>query len=102
MAHTFSCLRYHIVFSAAGRRNLIPQEQIAPLHRYIEGIVKNIHGRTIAIGGTVNHVHLLISLRPETSASKAVNVIKSNSSKWIHETLAKSGAFIITSAQRWH
>ncbi len=86
MAHTFSCLHYHAVFSTSGRRNLIPQDVLARLCAYVEGIVRNIGGVSLGIGGTTNHLHILVSLSPDMPVSKAVNLIKSNSSKWVHET----------------
>ena len=93
MAHTFSCLYYHVVFSTAGRGNLIPQDNLSRLHGYIAGIVKNIKGIALEVGGTANHLHALLSLSPHTSISKAVNVIKSNSSKWVHETFPSMTEF---------
>ena len=93
MAHTFSCLHYHVVFSTTGRRNLIPQDHLDRLHGYIVGIVKNIQGRARIVGGTENHVHLLLSLPPDLPVSKAVNVVKSNASKWAHETFPTMADF---------
>ena len=39
--------------------------------------------KALAIGSMPDHVHILLSLAPEISVSKAVNVLKSNSSKWM-------------------
>jgi len=38
-----------------------------------------------AIGGTDNHVHLLLVLPPKLSLSHAMRAIKANSSKWMNE-----------------
>jgi REP element-mobilizing transposase RayT len=40
----------------------------------------------LAIGGAVDHVHLLLSLPRTISVAKAVQLVKSGSSKWLHET----------------
>ncbi len=93
MAHTFSCLHYHVVFSTAGRQNLIPQDKLQHLHAYINGIIENLGGESVAIGGTTNHVHILMSLVTDLPVSKAVNVIKSNSSKWLHESFSIMASF---------
>jgi len=93
MAHTFSCLHYHVVFSTSGRRNLIPQDVLARLCAYIEGVVRNIGGTSLGVGGTTNHLHILISLSPDMPVSKAVNLVKSNSSKWAHETFPTMADF---------
>lgn len=50
---------------------------------YLAGIADNYGMKALAIGGMPNHVHILLSLAPEISVSKAVNVLKSNSSKWM-------------------
>ena len=38
------------------------------------------------MGGTENHVHLLVSLPATASVAKAAQLLKGGSSKWIHET----------------
>jgi len=38
-----------------------------------------------AIGGTDNHVHLLLQLPLDLPSAKAVLLLKSNSSKWMNE-----------------
>lgn len=40
-----------------------------------------------------DHVHLLISLGRETSISELVRELKSNSSRWIHETFPNQRNF---------
>ena len=42
--------------------------------------------KALAIGGGADHVHILISLPATLSVSKALQLLKGNSSKWIHET----------------
>jgi REP element-mobilizing transposase RayT len=46
------------------------------------------------IGGTENHVHILMSLPPAVTLSKAVQTWKAFSSKWLNETgVMKTGRF---------
>ena len=42
--------------------------------------------KALAIGGTADHVHLLLSLPTTLSVSKAMQLLKGNSSKWLRET----------------
>ena len=49
--------------------------------------------KALAIGGVEDHVHLLISLPANMSVSKAMQLIKGGSSKWIHDTFPDKGAF---------
>ncbi len=47
----------------------------------------------LAIGGTDDHLHMLISLPATIALAKAVQEIKAGSSKWIHETYVDRRAF---------
>jgi len=49
--------------------------------------------KPIAIGGVADHVHMLVSLPPTLSVAKALQLLKGNSSKWIHETFPKMPSF---------
>ena len=42
--------------------------------------------RALAIGGVADHVHTLLSLPTTLSISKAMQLLKGNSSKWLRET----------------
>ncbi len=39
----------------------------------------------LSIGGTENHVHILLHLPPKLALAKAVLLLKANSSKWMAE-----------------
>lgn len=85
MAHRYSDVLIHCVFSTKERRDLIPQEMLSNLWKYFAGIGRN-HGITvIAAGGTSNHSHLLIVLPPDKAPAKAVQVLKANSLRWLRE-----------------
>lgn len=43
--------------------------------------------KALAIGGVADHVHLLISLPATLALSKARQLLKGNSSKWLRETV---------------
>jgi REP element-mobilizing transposase RayT len=47
----------------------------------------------IEIGGMPDHVHLLLSLPATITISKAMQLIKGGSSKWIHETFPNQRTF---------
>lgn len=72
---------------------LRPAELRERLYSYISGIAKQNSFKVITIGGTDNHVHILLSLRPETPISKAVQLIKGGSSKWIHDNFPELNIF---------
>ena len=93
MPQSFVCLHVHLVFSTKNRVPMIDEEIAARLYDYIGGIIRNRNGSLIAAAGMPDHVHLLISLGKEMSISELVRVIKSNSSKWIHETFPRHQQF---------
>lgn len=49
--------------------------------------------KVAAAGGNADHVHLLVSIPSTLSIAKAMQLIKGNSSKWIHETFPSLRAF---------
>jgi putative transposase len=74
------------VFSTKERRKHFLPEVRENLWPYIGGIAKDHGMKLLAIGGTIDHVHLLLSLPGTMSVSKALQWIKAGSSKWIHDT----------------
>lgn len=50
------------------------------------GIAREIGARALAVGGVADHVHVLRSLPATLSIAKAVQLLKGNSSKWLHQT----------------
>jgi REP element-mobilizing transposase RayT len=86
MSHTFTKNHQHIVFSTAGRRKSIDKPFQPKLWAYMAGICRNHKIFVRAISGVEDHVHLLVEIPPTMAVAKAVSTLKSNSSKWIHET----------------
>ena len=85
MSHTFARVHIHVIFSTKERRRLISKEMQSRLWSYVAGICHNKGIEPIAINGTDNHVHALLHLPPTIALAKAVNMIKSNSSRWMSE-----------------
>ncbi len=85
MAHSYSRNHIHLIFSTKERRDFISKEMQPLLWAYIAGICKRDEMIAVAIGGTENHVHILFNLSPKIALAKAVQRIKSNSSKWMGE-----------------
>jgi putative transposase len=84
---------YHCVFSTKERRALIPpglQERLWP---YLGGIARQNEMKAIEIGGVADHVHILLSLPSTLSISKAMQLIKGGSSKWVHESFPEHRLF---------
>lgn len=86
MAHTFSDLLSHVIFSTKGRAASINDELRPRLHSYMGGIIRELGGTAIAVGGTADHIHILLRVPPSVSMADAMRVVKTNASRWIHET----------------
>lgn len=63
------------------------------LYSYIRGILNEHDAMLIAIGGTTDHLHLLIELPAPLPLSDSMRFVKTNSSKWIHETFPQHNSF---------
>jgi putative transposase len=93
MSHTFISQLLHCVFSTKERRPVITPTLQSRLFQYMGGIARENKIKLLAAGGVDDHVHLLISMPSTISISKAMQLIKSGSSKWIHETFAEDRLF---------
>jgi putative transposase len=85
MSHTLTQSHVHVVFSTKNRLKTIPAKIQPELWSYIAGICRNRKMIPVAIGGIEDHAHLLFHLPPTLTLSKAVNLIKANSSRWMNE-----------------
>ena len=47
----------------------------------------------LAVGGVEDHVHALLSIPSTLSIAKAIQLLKGNSSKWVHETFPDQRLF---------
>jgi putative transposase len=83
MAQTLVSLLVHVVFSTKERRAMITPDVEPELHAYLGGTAKNLGSRCLAIGGTENHLHLLISQSKAMALSRLMEELKRSSSKWI-------------------
>lgn len=86
MSHSRVCSIYHVVFSTKQRMQLIPRPSQSRLWNYLAGITRNHAIQPIAIGGTENHVHMLLRLPPELPICDAVRTLKANSSRLMRES----------------
>lgn len=89
MAHTYTSLLVHVVFSTKDRRPTIPLDIQPRLWAYIGGIARANRFKALAVGGIEDHAHVLLSLIAAISVAKAVQLIKSGSSKWMHEEMGR-------------
>ncbi len=93
MAHIFTNLQTHIIFSTKDRVPLITTDLKTHLFAYLGGIIRDLNGKAIIVGGTADHVHLLLSMRPTLSISETLRLLKANSSRWVNRERGAKQAF---------
>ena len=91
--HSFTSCLIHCVWSTKNREPLLTSDLRDRLWAYLGGIARENKMKALAIGGAVDHVHILISVPATLSIAKAMQLLKGNSSKWIHETFPKMRSF---------
>ena len=84
MASTYLSLHYHLVFSTQERKPMIDEALREHLHEYLSGTVLGLGGHCRAVGGTADHVHLLVGLGATHALSDFMRELKKASSKWVH------------------
>jgi putative transposase len=85
MSYRYTSLLTHLNFSTKERFPFLDREFSPECYAYLGGIIENLGGRRIVVGGEVDHVHLLLDLPATLSLSDCLRTLKSSSSKWIHE-----------------
>jgi putative transposase len=109
MAHSYTNILIHYIFSTKIREKIITDKLQERLYPYMGGIARENNMKAFAIGGVEDHVHLLISLPPTLPIAKAIQLIKGGSSKWVHDTFPTLkkfkwqegyGAFSVSVSQR--
>jgi len=91
--HSFTSILIHCVWSTKKREPVLSSDLRGRLWPYLGGIARENKMKALAIGGAADHVHMLISLPATLSLSKALQLLKGNSSNWIHETFPKLHPF---------
>jgi len=84
MAHTYTNLLTHVIFSTKDREPLITPVLHEDLLAYVGGILRELGGALRAANARPDHVHLLCSLPPTLATADALRVVKTNSSRWVH------------------
>ena len=103
---SYTNLLYHIVYGTKDRLPLITKELRPDLHRFLGGLVKDLHGLPLEINGVADYVHVLARIKPVISISEFLSKLKSQSSGWATRKTGgrfkwqvKYGAFTVSQSQ---
>jgi REP element-mobilizing transposase RayT len=83
----------HFVWSTKNRLPVITPEIKPRLHAYLGGILAKVDAAGLCVNGVEDHVHVYASLPSTITIADAVSVLKSNSTRWVHETFPDTEAF---------
>lgn len=107
MAHTYTEILIHAVFSTSGRAALLTESMRPEMHAYLGGILREVGAVPIIVGGTADHVHFLARVPADLSVSDCLRVAKTNSSRWAREKWRRPfawqcgyGAFSVSESKR--
>jgi putative transposase len=90
---TFANIQLHLVFSTKHREPLIVPDMRQRLYSYMGGVIRNEGCSLYEIGGTADHLHLLVRVLPKKSVSDFMRDLKSSSSGWVHDSFVEMKRF---------
>jgi len=93
MAHTFTNLLTHIIFSTQDRMPTLDSNLKDRLFPYMGGIFRELGATPLLINGPSDHVHVLAVLSAKHAVSEILNKVKANSSGWVHNTFPDRRTF---------
>jgi putative transposase len=86
-------VRVHLVWSTYRRRPWIARWWQERLYRCLAITARRKGAILLCAGGAPDHVHLYVSLAAHMSVANLVDALKSNSSRWIHDTFPQLNVF---------
>ena len=93
MGQTLSCLYLHIMIATHDRKPLLTGAIMARLNKYIGDILRAEKCVLVDAGGTADHVHLLVSVRPNIAPGDVIRAFRGKTEKWVRETFPEAAAF---------
>jgi len=93
MRASYSRIYIHLIWSTWDHLDLIDDKLEPILYNYISKKCRQQNGILLQIGGTSNHVHLLVKLLPAINIGQLVKNIKGSSSHYIAQIIRPDSFF---------
>jgi REP element-mobilizing transposase RayT len=93
MPQSLARLNIHLIFSTKHRARVLTDHIRGQLHGYTATVMDNFGCHAILLNSVEDHIHLLFELGRTVAISKAVEEIKTTSSKWIKTQGPEFGTF---------
>jgi putative transposase len=84
MEKAYLSIMVHVMFSTESEMKLIKPWMETRLYAYIEATARRFGVTVVAIGGTEDHLHMLLKCPPNLSLGFIMQKLKGISSKWIN------------------
>lgn len=76
-------LQYHIVWCTKYRKKVIQGALENEIAEYIKETAKTLQIDILAMETMPDHIHILVSCKPQLRLSDAIKVLKGNTSRWL-------------------
>jgi REP element-mobilizing transposase RayT len=93
MAHTYTNIIVHAVFSTKDREPLLSAEVRSELLDYLGGTVNKLGGQSLLVNGAADHVHMLLVQPAALALGDLMGKVKSHSSGWVKRRWARQRGF---------
>ena len=85
MAHTYTNILIHALFSTKHRQPYLDAELKRELFPYMGGIIAKLSGQPLLVNGPSDHVHLLFVQPAALGLAELMEKVKANSSRWVNK-----------------
>ncbi|MBX3405358.1 MAG: IS200/IS605 family transposase [Phycisphaeraceae bacterium] len=93
MATTITKILLHITYSTKQREPLIDTSDEGDLYAYIGGICRNLRSPLLDMGGTADHLNMLVSISKTIALADLMLNIKRDSSAWMNARPGRTHRF---------
>jgi len=93
MAHTYTSLLNHFIFSTKDRAPVLDVDLKEQLFPHLGGTVRELGGAALSIDGPTDHVQFLASLPATIAPSEFAGKVKANSSGWVSKAFPRKRGF---------
>jgi REP element-mobilizing transposase RayT len=83
MAQSLAKVNIHLIFSTKGRVSLLSDVIREPLHAYCASVLNSCGCQVVVLNSVEDRILVLFDLGRTVAGSKAVEQVKSSSSRWI-------------------
>jgi len=90
----YNNLYTHFVFTTLNRLPMILEKNRQRIEKYITGVVNNNGCYLYAIYANPEHLHFLVSLRPDVDEESLATIIADSSGRFINENKLCTGLFL--------